>query len=67
MGDYKERLIEREANRPGMRGKINAKCIECIYDGQSNGSWRKQVEKCTAKHCPLHSVRPKSSVTETEK
>lgn len=60
MTEYKERLIDRESCKPGMRGKVNAKCIECIYDDQASGSWRKQVEFCTADTCPLYSIRPTS-------
>lgn len=34
MSDHKTRLIHREAGKPGFRGKVNAKCIECVYDDQ---------------------------------
>jgi hypothetical protein len=60
--ERREALIQREAKKGGFRGKINAKCIECIYDPLSIGNWRKQVEKCTSLTCPLYSVRPTSSV-----
>jgi hypothetical protein len=57
----KEMLIAREGKRPGLRGKINAFCIHCIYDeGNGGGTWRGQVEACTAPTCPLYSVRPVS-------
>jgi hypothetical protein len=57
--DYKEHLIARESDKPGMRGKVNAKCIECIYDDiGGGGSWRKQVENCTSTGCPLYQIRP---------
>jgi len=60
--DRREELISREANKPGMRGKVNAKCIECIYDDiGGNGTWRNQVENCASDSCPLYSIRPKSS------
>lgn len=42
-----------------MRAAINAKCKECIYDpigGQ--GTWRQQVEACTALGCSLYELRP---------
>ena len=52
--------IQREAGKPGLRGKINAMCCSCIYDPYSEGNWRQQVEKCTSKACPLYSVRPVS-------
>ena len=52
-------LIARESCKPGLRGKINAKCIECIYDpGSGEGNWRQQVGNCTAHSCPLFAVRP---------
>ena len=56
-------LIAEQMAKPGMRGKINAKCIECIYvQGEGGGSWRAQVEACTATSCPLFHVRPVSTV-----
>lgn len=55
-------LIHRESSKAGLRGKINAKCIECIFDADGGGgSWRQQVEECTSVTCPLFSVRPVSS------
>ena len=54
-------LIAKQAGKAGMRGKINAKCIECIYDPHSGvGSWKQQIEACTSPNCPLYSVRAKS-------
>ncbi|MGH7239626.1 MAG: hypothetical protein ACREHG_06120 [Candidatus Saccharimonadales bacterium] len=45
-----------------MRAAINAKCKECIYDPiAGNGTWRQQVEACTAHSCPLYELRPKSA------
>jgi hypothetical protein len=57
-------LIEKQAKKGGFRGRINAKCIECIYDPTSSGSWRKQVEECTSLTCPLHEIRPVSGNNE---
>jgi len=38
---------------------IEMKCAECIYDPRpGNGTWREQVEACTATSCPLFGVRP---------
>lgn len=54
-------VINREASKAGLRGKINAKCCECIYDPYEAGTWRSQVEKCTSKDCPLYQVRPTSN------
>lgn len=43
------------------RKAINAKCKECIYDEMpGNGTWRQQVEACTATTCPLYELRPVS-------
>ncbi len=56
----RQELISREGSKTGFRGKINAKCIECIYDPLGPGNWRQQVEGCTSISCPLHPVRPKS-------
>lgn len=58
-----QELINKQASKPGFRGKINAKCIDCIYDdaGGAGGTWRQQVEACTSYKCPLYSVRPVSS------
>ncbi len=43
----------------GLRKAIDMKCAECIYDPKyGNGSWRAQVEACTATTCPLYGVRP---------
>ena len=58
-------LIAREKAKSGFRGKVNAKCIECIYDQHSGtGTWRQQVEACTAVKCPLYDVRPTSSASD---
>lgn len=60
INERREYLIAREAGKAGLRGRINAKCIECIYDPycQGCGTWRQQTEACTAPECPLHEVRP---------
>jgi len=62
MDDRRKYLIERESSKPGLRGKINAMCIECIYDPEGgDGSWKQQVTDCTSPTCPLYSVRLISS------
>lgn len=44
-----------------LRKAINDKCRECIYDAiGGGGTWRQQVEACTAYKCPLYPVRPVS-------
>jgi len=59
--DLREEVIARESAKPGFRGKVNAKCVECIYDPFAGaGTWRQQVEACTAVTCPLYQIRPLS-------
>jgi len=55
-------VINTQSSKRGLRGKVNAKCCECIYDPMAagSGSWRKQVEACTSYDCPLYTVRPVS-------
>jgi hypothetical protein len=40
---------------------IDAFCKACIYDRGTPGTWRQQVEACTAPKCPLFAYRPKSA------
>lgn len=63
MSPHREKIIHKLASKPGLRGKINAKCCECIYDPYQEGTWRFQVEKCTSTACPLFDVRPISEVS----
>jgi hypothetical protein len=52
--------------KPSLRSAINAMCRNCLYDRISGpGSWRQQIEACTAKTCPLYNVRPKPGPTTT--
>ena len=57
----RQELIDREGGKAGFRGKINAKCIECLYDPLGEGNWRQQVQNCTSLTCPLYPVRPIST------
>lgn len=62
-----QRLITEQASKPGLRGRVNAKCIECIFDPHGGGgSWRQQVSACTACNCPLYQVRATTSATQEE-
>ncbi|MCG2580119.1 MAG: hypothetical protein KA296_04495 [Marinobacter sp.] len=61
--DIQAKLIEKQLRKPGLRGKIDAKCIECIYDPNQNGGWRIQVGNCASRSCPLYSVRSKSEAS----
>ncbi len=69
--DKRDQLINKHKNTNGLRGKINAKCAECIYDSFQPGNWRQQVEACTSPNCPLYEVRPVSKpkrlATKTQK
>ena len=56
--DYQQELIDRLSSKPGLRGKIDAKCVECIFDPYDDGTWRQQVARCTSYTCPLRPVRP---------
>ena len=51
-------MAEVIVKRPSMRKAINDMCKACIYDGRSEGTWRKQVEECTSPKCPLYPLRP---------
>ena len=54
----------RRLSRPSRKTAIDGMCKHCIYDPFSGlGTWRQQVESCTATGCPLWSVRPLSSRT----
>jgi hypothetical protein len=54
----RDRIVERECKKSGLKAKIRAFCCHCIYDPYSDGTWLKQVENCTSSHCPLFTVRP---------
>ncbi len=60
--DYqRNKVINREKAKPGLRGRINAMCATCIYDPfGSTGTWRQQTEECTSYNCPLYDIRPVS-------
>jgi len=55
----REKYIEIHASKAGLRGKVNAMCISCVYDEHVSGTWRNQTENCTVTLCPLWEVRPK--------
>ena len=56
------RLTEKARKTGSLRLRINAYCAYCIYDHLAPGSWRKQVDDCLDSNCPIHDVRPRSSV-----
>ena len=47
--------------RPSLRQAINDQCKACIFDKAAAGTWKKQVEDCTATDCSLYPVRPTSA------
>ncbi len=50
---------ETKSGRPSRRLAIARMCKECIYDSVGGtGTWRQQIEDCTAPKCPLYPVRP---------
>ena len=57
--NHQQNLVDRLSSKAGLRGKIDAKCVECIYDPYDKGTWRQQVARCTSYTCPLRPVRPK--------
>jgi len=60
MTDRRQELIDKHVAKPGLRGKIDAHCISCVYEQSNGGTWRQQVELCTVTVCPLYGVRPTS-------
>lgn len=63
--DVKDKTIARLLKKGKLRGRIDAKCCECIYDPIGDGTWRFQVEICTSFTCPLYPVRP-TTIQETQ-
>lgn len=66
-----KKLMEKKTNKPGAlmepktrRLAIHSFCHECIYDPGHDGGWRKQVEECTSKNCPLYDFRPMTIAAE---
>ncbi len=56
----RDALIKRLSGKPGLRGKVDAMCVSCVYEKSNGGNWRQQVAACTVKDCPLWQVRAKS-------
>ena len=55
----KSKLIETVLQKSGLRARIDANCIACIYDVRSPGTWRQQVENCLVSDCAIWDVRAK--------
>ena len=60
MKKSKTKLIETVLQKSGLRARIDANCIACIYDDLSPGTWRQQVENCSVSDCAIWAVRAKS-------
>lgn len=56
---HKQTLQRKYQQQPGYKSRVIAKCIECIVDHTASGTWRQQIESCSARHCPLYDVRPR--------
>ena len=63
--EYELNLVAKLVGKAGLRGKVDAKCIDCIYDPESGGgTWKQQVEACTVTSCPLYTVRARSEAAD---
>jgi len=57
----RDQLVAWLASKDTRQNRINAKCVDCIYDEALGINWRKQVSLCTMTDCPLYHIRPMSS------
>jgi hypothetical protein len=57
-GDNRDRLILKFTGQKTFKSCCYGKCIECVYDPDADGTWRKQVEECASPSCPLYDMRP---------
>lgn len=53
----KSEVIERLIGIPGLRARVDAHCVSCIYDETEEGTWRQQVQACVVYSCPIWDVR----------
>ena len=58
VADAKTGRKRRGGPGPSLRGAINAKCKDCIWDEAEPGGPSHQIETCTVSRCPLWEVRP---------
>ena len=59
-GDHRDYLIQKFKSENTYKGSCYGKCVECTYDPDADGTWRKQIEDCTCSHCPNYDMRPTS-------
>lgn len=56
--DWKLKDSEIRRRRGGsIRGAIEGKCTECIYDPESQGTLNQQIDMCGGPDCPLYAHR----------
>jgi len=53
----KDQIISKLLLKPGIRPRIDAHCVQCIYDEQATGSYKQQVWGCSVNQCVFHPVR----------
>ena len=53
----KDQIISRLLLKPGIRPRVDAHCVQCIYDEQAIGTYKQQVWGCLVDQCVFHSVR----------
>lgn len=53
----KSSIIANLLKRPGNKALIDANCVQCIYDEEQSGSYRKQIWECSVNQCFFHPVR----------
>ena len=58
----RDQLVQWLVSKETRQNRINAKCVDCIYDEALGTNWRKQVSDCLVTDCPLYPIRPMSSV-----
>lgn len=51
----------------GRAEAVAAHCVQCIYDPGAGGTWRDQVDGCTAFGCALHAWRPQREAGNTRR
>ena len=56
----KTAIIASQKAAGGLRGRINANCVDCTYDNLAPGNWKQQVQACTIKSCSFWDIRPRS-------
>lgn len=57
---------EAKGPQPSLRKAIDLMCKSCLYEEGGGGTWRQQIEACTAPNCPLFPVRPRSKPKKRE-